>query len=930
MKTDFKFSNLLGTVYRRGNLLFSPDGTHLYSPVGNRVTVFNLVEYAAVHQVLSLPEFLDTDRLSSNKSYTLPFAHRKNISRIGLTPQGNLLLTVDEDGQAILTIVNRRVAIYHFSFKSAVTALSFSPSGRYFAVGLGRKLEVWHVPSTPDAHPDGELEFAPFVKHHTHTGHYDDVHHIEWSSDSRFFISASKDLTARIWSLTREEGFVPTVLSGHRQAVVGAYFSKDQETIYTVSRDGAVFDWQYVGSKRDDDEMEEEKEDDLRWRIVNKHYFLQNNTRLKCAAFHADSNLLVAGFSNGIFGLYEMPDFNQIHTLSISQNDIDFVTINKSGEWLAFGAAKLGQLLVWEWQSESYILKQQGHFDSMNSLVYSPDGQRIITTADDGKIKVWDIESGFCIVTFTEHTSGVTACEFAKKGNVLFTSSLDGSIRAWDLIRYRNFRTFTAPSRLSWSCMAVDPSGEVVAAGSLDSFDIHIWSVQTGQLLDQLAGHEGPVSSLAFAPNGNLLVSGSWDRTARIWSVFDRTQTSEPLQLQADVLDIAIRPDSTQLAISTLDGQLTFWSLAEAEQVAGLDGRRDVSGGRKIGDRRTAANVSGTKSYNSIRYSTDGSCLLAAGNSKYICLYSVTTMVLLKKFTVSVNLSLSGTQEFLNSRLLTEAGPRGELDEQGEASDREDRIDKSLPGSKRGGDPSARKNAPAVRVSGVAFSPAGTAFCAASTEGLLIYSLDNTLAFDPFDLNMEITPAATLSVLETEKDYLKALVMAFRLNEAGLIKRVFQAVPHRDIGLVVEEMPVVYVPRLLRFVAAQTEQSPHIEFCLLWIKALVDKHGAWLAANRAKVDVELRVVARAVARMRDEIRRLADENVYMVSYLLGQASKKNDAAAGAAVGLSSDKLLGMDDHDAKDPKLLTSGDKGLSLDDIMHENESEEEWIGVE
>lgn len=809
-----------------------------------------------------------------------------------------------------------------------MTALSFSPSGRYFAVGLRRKLEVWHVPSTPDAHPEGELEFAPFVKHHTHTGHYDDVHHIEWSSDSRFFISASKDLTARIWSLTPEEGFVPTVLSGHRQAVVGAYFSKDQETIYTVSKDGAVFDWQYVGPKRDDDDdderMDEDDQDKLRWRIVNKHYFMQNNAHLKCAAFHAESNLLVAGFANGIFGLYEMPDFNQIHTLSISQNDIDFVTINKSGEWLAFGASKLGQLLVWEWQSESYILKQQGHFDSMNALVYSPDGQRIITTADDGKIKVWDIESGFCIVTFTEHTSGVTACEFAKKGNVLFTSSLDGSIRAWDLIRYRNFRTFTAPTRLSWSCMAVDPSGEVVAAGSLDSFDIHIWSVQTGQLLDQLAGHEGPVSSLAFAPNGNLLVSGSWDRTARIWSVFDRTQTSEPLQLQADVLDLAVRPDSTQLAVSTLDGQLTFWSLSDAEQVAGLDGRRDASGGRKVGDRRAAANVAGTKSYNSIRYSTDGSCLLAAGNSKYICLYSVTTMVLLKKFTVSVNLSLSGTQEFLNSKLLTEAGPRAELDDQGEASDREDRLDKTLPGARRGGDPSARKNKPEVRVSGVAFSPAGTAFCAASTEGLLVYSLDTALAFDPFDLHMDITPAATLAVLESaDRDYLTALVMAFRLNEAGLITRVFQAVPPPDVALVVADLPVVYVPRLLRFVAAQAEQSPHMEFCLLWVKALVDKHGAWLAANRARVDVELRVVARAVARMRDDIRRLADENVYMVDYILGQASNKKTQAE-APRGT---------EEEGNSPKFLTAGEQGVvGLADILgdQEAESEEEWIGLE
>ena len=854
-----------------------------------------------------------------NKSHTLPFAHRKNISRIGLTPRGNLLLSVDEDGQAILTNVLRRISIYNFSFKSPVTALAFSPSGRHFAVGLGRRTEVWHVPSTPDANADGELDFAPFVRHHSHAGHYDDVRHIEWSTDSRFFLTASKDLTVRIWSLNPEEGFQPTVLSGHKQAVVGAWFSDDQETIYTVSKDGAVFVWKYVKPKNrtEEDQMDEDDDDDsdMRWRIVERHYFMQGSAHVRCAAFHPESNLLVAGFSDGIFGLYEMPDFNNIHKLSISQNDIDFVTINKSGEWLAFGASKLGQLLVWEWQSESYILKQQGHFDSMNSLVYSPDGQRIITTADDGKIKVWDVESGFCIVTFTEHTSGVTACEFAKKGNVLFTSSLDGSIRAWDLIRYRNFRTFTAPTRLSFSCMAVDPSGEVVAAGSLDSFDVHIWSVQTGQLLDQLSGHEGPVSALAFAPNGSTLVSGSWDRTARIWSIFSRTQTSEPLQLQADILDIAVRPDSQQLAVSTLDGQLTFWSMSEAEQVAGLDGRRDVSGGRKFSDRRTAANVSGTKSFNTIRYSTDGSCLLAGGNSKYICLYSVTTMVMLKKFTVSVNLSLSGTQEFLNSKLLTEAGPTGELDEQGEESDRENRKDTGLPGSKRGGDPSARKKLPEVRVTGIGFSPAGTAFCAASTEGLLIYSLDQAVQFDPFDLNMEITPASTLAVLETDGDYLKALVMAFRLNEAGLIKRVFQAVPAAEVPLVVGDMPAVYVPRLLRFVAAQTEESPHIEFCLVWIKALVDKHGAWLSANRGRVDVELRVVSRAVAKMRDEIRRLADENVYMVDYLVGQAEKEDKATA---VGAG----------------LLDGSGAGKMLLDMNGEVESEgsddDEWIGLE
>lgn len=46
-KASQQFSNLLGTVYCRGNLLFTPDGTCLLSPVGNRVTVFDLIKYVA-------------------------------------------------------------------------------------------------------------------------------------------------------------------------------------------------------------------------------------------------------------------------------------------------------------------------------------------------------------------------------------------------------------------------------------------------------------------------------------------------------------------------------------------------------------------------------------------------------------------------------------------------------------------------------------------------------------------------------------------------------------------------------------------------------------------------------------------------------------------------------------------------------------------
>ncbi|KAL8972750.1 MAG: hypothetical protein Q9183_000365 [Haloplaca sp. 2 TL-2023] len=853
MKTDFKFSNLLGTVYCKGNLVFTPDGNSLLSPVGNRVGVFNLTE---------------------SSSHTLPFSHRRNISHLALSPDGLLLLSIDEDGRAILTHLPRRLALFHFSFKAPVSAIAFSPSGKYFVAGVGRLIEVWYAPATPSADSDEGLEFAPFVRRTSHAGHHDRVESLEWSSDSRFFVSSSRDLTARVWSLGPQEGFTPTTLGGHKEAVNGTWFSADQESIYTISRDGALFHWQYApfpdASRMEDGDID--SIDSMRWRIVQRHYFMQMNAKLLCATYHASSNLLVAGFSNGLFGLYELPDFNMIHTLSISQQGIDHVAINKSGEWLAFGASKLGQLLVWEWQSETYILKQQAHFDRINDLAYSRDGNRIITAADDGKIKVWDARSGFCIVTFTEHTSGVTACEFAQRGNVLFTASLDGSVRAWDLIRYRNFRTFSAPSRLSFSSLAVDPSGDVVCAGSLDSFHIHIWSVQTGQLLDQLSGHEGPVSSLAFAPSGGILISGSWDHTVRMWNIFDRTQTSEALQLQADITDLTIRPDSKQIAVATLDGQLTFWSVAEATQSASLEGRRDVSGGRKISDRRTAANAPGSKSFNCISYSADGSCILAGGNSKYICLYDVLSGSLLKKFTVSVNLSLQGTQEFLNSRALTEAGPVGLIDTQAEAEDLQDRMDRTLPGSRRG-DAASRQTASEVRVTATAFSPTGRALCAASTEGLLIYSLDRDLQFDPFDLDVDITPASTLEAV-SNKSYLRALIMGFRLNENLLLKQVFEAIPLTEVRRLVKELPTVYLTRLIRLVARTTDASPHLEKNLRWIEAVLSTHGSYLKERLPSMSQELRTVQRAISTIQVDLGRIADENIYTLDYVLSQSARK--------------------------------------------------------
>lgn len=67
----------------------------MLSPVGNRVSVFDLVKLVAVlsHACASIQL---THSFHSNKSFTFPFQNRKNIAAIALSPNGNILISVDE------------------------------------------------------------------------------------------------------------------------------------------------------------------------------------------------------------------------------------------------------------------------------------------------------------------------------------------------------------------------------------------------------------------------------------------------------------------------------------------------------------------------------------------------------------------------------------------------------------------------------------------------------------------------------------------------------------------------------------------------------------------------------------------------------------------------------------------------------------------
>lgn len=213
--------------------------------------------------------------------------------------------------------------------------------------------------------------------------------------------------------------------------------------------------------------------------------------------------MLLIGFKNGTFGLYHIDknQYSDLQTFSITENKFTSLAFNPAGSWLAFGVANSNQLLVWEWRSQTYIFNQQGFSYDIECLDYSFNGKIIATGSSEGKLKLWDSKSYFCFATFTDHISKISAIKFSpKSNNTLFTASYDGTVRAFDTTKYRNFRVMKPDIPIQFSCLAIDSSGEIICAGGLDPYHIYCWSLQTGNLLEVLSAHEGPLSCLIFSP----------------------------------------------------------------------------------------------------------------------------------------------------------------------------------------------------------------------------------------------------------------------------------------------------------------------------------------------------------------------------------------------------------------------------------------------
>ena len=170
---------------------------------------------------------------------------------------------------------------------------------------------------------------------------------------------------------------------------------------------------------------------------------------------------------------------------------------------------------LWDAQMGKQLRELRGHTSFVVSVAFSPDGNRIVSGSDDKSVRVWDAETSEQLRVLQGHNDGVTSVAF--DGNRIVSGSWDGSVRLWDAKMGRQLRKLRGPRGYSVGLTSVvfSPDGNQIVSGS--NRLVQVWDAKTGVLLRELRGHTDLVTSVAISSDGCRIVSGSWDKSVRVW-----------------------------------------------------------------------------------------------------------------------------------------------------------------------------------------------------------------------------------------------------------------------------------------------------------------------------------------------------------------------------------------------------------------------------
>jgi WD40 repeat protein len=366
------------------------------------------------------------------------------------------------------------------------------------------------------------------------------------SADGKLAAVAGEDHAVRLFDLAtgkeREFG------GGHRAAVVEVRYAADGKSITTRSQDGTLRVWNAAGK--------EQKQ--IKAPQGAYHFTLSPN----------GEDLLVGDQSNTA-SIREAATNKVVRTLPGPKEGIGAVAYSPNGKVAAvYGTADKGVSI---WLYDARIGKQlrqiklptpgpdaNGNFGVLGTgvagMTISPDGRLIAAVTSHNTLGLWETETGRELTPIqAPDQHAIRGAIFAPDSRCLVLDFGDDLLRLWEIASGKERRQYgkrpasqpgggmmagmvwfgggvaPMPFMRPAAASAVSPNGRLLAQAR-ENHSVSIWDLVTGQELAQLKGHEGTVETVAFAPDGKTLVTGSRDTTGLVWdlsklAVHDKQQT---------------------------------------------------------------------------------------------------------------------------------------------------------------------------------------------------------------------------------------------------------------------------------------------------------------------------------------------------------------------------------------------------------------------
>jgi RNA polymerase sigma factor (sigma-70 family) len=274
---------------------------------------------------------------------------------------------------------------------------------------------------------------------------------------------------------------------------------------------------------------------------------------VRAAALSPDCGALATGDWSGAITL-RAPDTGQ-ERISVHAHDggVASVAYSSDGELLA--SAGLDRT-VKIWSTPDLRAKQTlaGHTDRVATVAFFRHRHAVVTGSWDRTARLWDLTTGKATWKLEGFRSAVEAVAISPDDGLVAAASSEPTVKLWDATTGAELAVLEGDQGQAFLSVAFSPDGALLAAGGRDG-TIRLWDVKTRRSVGTLEKHEGPVWALAFA-RGNVLASGSADRTAKIWRLGNgkqpRTLTTTWSGIQP-IRAAVYSPDGKVLAVATTD-----------------------------------------------------------------------------------------------------------------------------------------------------------------------------------------------------------------------------------------------------------------------------------------------------------------------------------------------------------------------------------------